>query len=241
MTAHALILPGHDGAGDFKRWSLAAAMVVAAHVGLAASYALWGSSEPEGVVAAPAVIVDLAPMPVAPSSQLDLAPGPEMVEAQAAPKPPEQVEPEVTESIQKVEAPAEVTLPLPAPKARRKAPEQSILRPMPAGRTECAGAAHDGGAARAARRGWRGCAPSPSAASCAAIAHRRDLVLARLQQNKRYRRASPARAGRVTLSFTVDRNAGVLARRCAKLERHGADEEVLAMIQRAQPLPACPR
>ena len=45
----------------------------------------------------------------------------------------------------------------------------------------------------------------------------------------------------VTLSFTVDRNGRVLARSIARSSGVAAlDEEVLAMVQRAQPLPAFP-
>ena len=90
---------------EFKRWGLAAAIVCAAHLGLTASYLLLPEPEPDGSIASPAVIVDLAPLPVAPSSQQDLAPGPEMVEAQPTPKPPPQVEPEVVEPTPKMEAP----------------------------------------------------------------------------------------------------------------------------------------
>ena len=71
----------------------------------------------------------------------------------------------------------------------------------------------------------------------------RDLVMVRLQQNKRYPSAAESRReqGVVTLSFTVDRNGRVLARSIARSSGVAAlDEEVLAMVQRAQPLPAFP-
>ena len=87
-------------------------------------------------------------------------------------------------------------------------------------------------------------APSPgSAASRAAIASWRDLVVARLQQSKRYPSGAEARReqGVVTLSFSVDRNGQVLSRSIARSSGHPAlDQEVLAMVQRAQPLPAFP-
>ena len=247
MTARMLILPGHDGVGDFKRWSLAAAMVVTVHVGLAASYALWDSSEQEGAEASPAVIVELAPMPVAPSSQLDLAPGPEMVEAQAAPKPPPQTKPEVVEPTQKIEALAEVTLPLPEPKAAEEKPQEQpdtqktdtkpVEQNAPAPRTTAAPRSEQ-------RTADKPAAPSPgSAASHATIASWRDLVLARLQQNKRYPSSAESRReqGVVMLSFSVDRSGRVLSRSIARSSGVAAlDEEVLAMVQRAQPLPAFP-
>ena len=120
MTAGALALADFDRGAELRRWILAAAIVLAAHFGLAALYWLMPQPEAEGSAIAPAVIVDLAPAPVSPSSQQDLAPGPEMVEAQPTPKPPEQTESKVVEPVPMAEAPAEVTLPKPEPKADEK-------------------------------------------------------------------------------------------------------------------------
>ena len=88
MTAGALILSNPTLGEEIRRWSLAAAIICAAHGGLTAGYLLFPPAEPEGSAMSPAVIVELAPMPVAPASQQDLAPGPDMVEAQPTPKPP---------------------------------------------------------------------------------------------------------------------------------------------------------
>ena len=119
MTARALILPDQGFGEEFKRWGLAAAIVCAAHFGLMATYLLLPAPEPEGSLDSPVVIIDFAPVPVAPSSPDDIAPGPDMVEAQPTPEPPPQVEPEVVEPTPKMEAPtpAEVMLPEPKPKA----------------------------------------------------------------------------------------------------------------------------
>jgi periplasmic protein TonB len=245
--AQALVLPNGDGGREFTRWSLAAAIVCAAHFGLLAAYLLVPKPEAEGAAESPAVIVDLAPVPVAPSSPDDIAPGPEMVEAQPTPKPPEQVEPEVVEPLPKMEAPAEVTLPLPEPKASEKKPEENpdkekaetkeIQQTTPAPRTTAAPRSEQRTAAIPQ-------APSPgSAASQAAIASWRDLLLARLQQNKRYPSSAEARheQGVVTLAFTVDREGHVVSRHISRSSGVAAlDDEVLAMVQRAQPLPAFP-
>ena len=247
MTARALILPVYGDGYDVRRWSLAAAVVVAAHFGLAASYVLFDTSEPDGAVASPAVIVDLAPIPVAPSSQLDLAPGPDMVEAQPTPKPPPQTKPEVVEPIPRIETPAEVTVPRPEPKAVAEKPKeepdpqksdtQRVDQNAPAPRTTASPRSENRTAARPA-------APSPGGtASRAALASWRDLVIARLQQAKRYPSSAEQRheQGVVTLSFSVDRNGRVLARSIARSSGSSSlDQEVLAMIQRAQPLPAFP-
>ncbi len=102
MTAQALVLPNGDGGREFTRWSLAAAIVCAAHFGLVATYLLMPNPDADGAAESPAVIVELAPMPVAPSSPDDIAPESEVVEdAQPTPKPPEQIEPEVVEPLPK--------------------------------------------------------------------------------------------------------------------------------------------
>jgi protein TonB len=172
-----------------------------------------------------------------------------MVEAQAAPKPPPQAEPELVEPAPKMEAPApaEVTLPEPTPKAVEKKPEETPdtqvteappeQQVTPAPQTTAAPRSEQQTAATPQ-------APSPgAAASRAAIASWRDLVLARLQQNKRYPASAEARheQGTATLSFSVDRNGRVLTRNIARSSGSAAlDEEVLAMVQRSQPLPAFP-
>ena len=146
-----------------------------------------------------------------------------------------------------MEAPAEVTLPEPEPKAAEKKPEENSDTPTsetppapqaaPAPRTTAAPRSEQNTAAAPA-------APSPgSAANRAAIASWRDLLLLRLQQNKRYPASAEARReqGVVTLSFTVDRDGHVLARSIARSSGVAAlDEEVLAMVKRAEPLPAFP-
>ena len=246
MTAQALIRPDQYDSADLKRWSLAAAIVVVAHVSLMAGYLVMPEPESEGAPMSPAVIVDLAPVAVAPSSQADLAPGPEMQEARTTPTPPPEAKPDVIEPIQKIETPAEVTLPLPEPKAAEREPKDKPdtqkpdvvhERQAPAPRTT-ASPRSDQSTAEAPR------APSPgSAASRAAIARWRDLVLARLQQNKRYPSDAETRheTGVATLSFSVDRNGRVVSRNVVHSSGSSAlDREVLAMIERAQPLPAFP-
>ena len=241
MTAPALILQGPDAREEFRRWSLAAAIVCAAHVGLMAGYMLMPAAEPEGAMESPAVLIDFAPVPAAPASPDDIAPGPDMLEAQPTPMSPEQVEPQVVEPMPRVEAPAEVT-----PKATEKKPAENpdkqksettpVQRNTPAPQTTAAPRSEQHTAATPQ-------APSPgNAASRAAIASWRDLVVARLQQHERYPAAAAGREqGVVMLSFSVERNGRVLARSISKSSGVAAvDEEVLAMVQRAQPLPAFP-
>lgn len=247
MSAQALILSDTDRRSDFWRWGIAAVIVLATHVGLAAGYLLMPEPDAEGAAASPVVIVELAPLPVAPASQQDLAPGPEMVEAQPTPTPPQQTEPEIVQPVPKMEVPSEVTLPEPTPKAAEKKPEE--ISDTPSSETPPAPQAAPAPRTTAAPRSEQNtvavpAAPSPgSAANRAAIASWRDLLLLRLQQNKRYPASAEARReqGIVTLSFTVDRAGHVLARDIARSSGVAAlDDEVLAMVKRAEPLPAFP-
>ena len=202
MTAQALILRARDGGEEIRRWSLAAAIVCAAHFGLMAGYLLMPKPEPEGAAVSPAVIVELAPLPVAPASPDDLAPGPDMVEAQPTPKPPEQTEPEVVEPMPKIEAPAEVTLPEPKPKAVEKKPEETPdtqKSETTAGPAEHAGAANDGGAALRTEHRGGACGAEPRQ-RCEPRRHRelarpRDGAAA-AEQALSGRRRGAARAGR---------------------------------------------
>src|SRR5687768_6242908 len=246
--ARAIVLFAHDDGEDWTRWSLAAAIVVAAHAGAIASYLLFAPVEPPGAVDAPAVIIDLAPMPVAPESHADLAPGPEMAEAEPVPEPPKLVEAQPIEPLPKLEAPAEVLLPTSEPKVEPQREEKPVEKPQakpverveqrpPAPRTTAAPRSEHRSAPVAR-------APSPgSSAAQAAIASWRDLLVASLQRAKRYPASAEARRaqGVATLSFSMDRNGRVLSQRIVKSSGHAdLDQEVLAMVQRAQPLPPFP-
>jgi periplasmic protein TonB len=246
--ARAIMLFADDDREDWARWSLAAAIVVAAHAGVIASYLLFAPVEPPGAADAPAVIIDLAPMPVAPESQADLAPGPEMVEAQPMPEPPKLVEAQPVEPLPKLETPAEVLLPMAEPKVEAKPEEEPVETPQqkPVERVEQRTPAPQTTAApRSERRNAPVArAPNPGSSEArAAIASWRDLLLARLQRAKRYPASAEARRaqGIATLSFSLDRRGRVLSQRIVKSSGHAdLDQEVLTMLARAQPLPPFP-
>jgi protein TonB len=249
MTARAVLLPDPGLNDDIRQWVLSAAIVLAAHGGILATYFLIPDDVTQGAPQAPAIIIDMAPEPVAPASQLDLAPGPEMVEAQPTHTEPPPPEPEVLEPLPRVDAPAEVTLPIQEPKPKpieEKPPEKPELAKPEAPKIEMQAPAPQ---TTAAPRSDRQDAPTPRAPSVGSIEQRaalmswRDMVVARLQQSKRYPAAAEAKReqGTTTLSFSVDRNGKVLSSSIARSSGHPAlDQEVLALVQRAQPLPAFP-
>lgn len=247
MTVRAASLLDSGGDGGGIRWSVAALVVAAAHVGLIAAYLTVRQAQPAGARDAPAVIVDLSPMPAAPASPTDAAPGPEMAEAEPPPEPPV-VEPPPPEP-QQVAAPPPLEPPLempavalpepPAVKPPPKPPEHQkhIERKPPAPRTAAAPRSN-------LRSAERPSAPSPgSADSKAALAAWRDLVVAKLQRAKRYPAGAESRReqGVATLSFSLSRSGGVLGRSIARSSGSSdLDQEVLAMVQRAAPFPPFP-
>src|SRR5438552_3676334 len=81
MPAYAITLLEHDQRSELLRWGTAAMVVLALHLGLATLHLLLPSNAPQGAPEAPAVIIDLAPLPVAPASPMDITPGPEAARA----------------------------------------------------------------------------------------------------------------------------------------------------------------
>ena len=250
MNAFAL----HDTTDQSRmaRWGISAAAIVAAHVGLIALAVAWYThSSPPGA-AIPAIMIDLAPSSSAPKAQpMDIAPGPEMQQADVPPPPPEppkqeavqeQTAPTTPQDNSVVEAPAEQeaqpTPPKPEPAKivpDRPKPELMKLKP---GRREAAMPAQRGSAAPKAER-----QPPSASAAAAALASYNQLVAAHLQRFKQYPSGSKAAGeqGTSRLNFTLGRNGQVLSSGLAGSSGHPAlDGETLAMVRRAQPFPPIP-
>ena len=215
-----------DARQEFVRWGLAGSLVLAGHLAIAASYLLLRDDNANGSPMAPIVIVELSPLPVAPASEVDAAVGPQMVE-QLTPPEPAKVESEPLE--RKIENPvaAEPEPPKVQPKPEKK---------PPAPRTT------------AAPRSPTHTASIPSAPAPGSTAHSFSpswisMLFSHLLRYRQY--PSSAQANRqevvVTLTFTMDRHGRVLSRHIARSSGVAAlDAEALAMIERAQPLPAFP-
>jgi protein TonB len=243
------------------RWTTSAILIAVAHAGLIALGMAWYARQPEPGVILPMIMVDMAPASSAPTTtQLDLAPGPTMQEADASP-PPEVAKPEpVQEAIAptapqekpEVEAPPEQKA-QPAPQKPEPArivpdpPKAEPVKPKPVRTeakkpTEAKPAPRTSAAPRAERQ-----APAASiataGASAAAIASYNQIVAAHLQRFKQYPAASKAAGeqGVSRLSFSLGRGGQVLGSRLAGSSGHPAlDGETLAMVRRAQPFPAMP-
>ena len=219
MTARTLPWFEDEEPRDLLRWSVAAAAVVCVHAALIGSYMLWHQPDDEIGDESSVVTVELAPIDsVVDANQRDIAPGPEdMVEQKAVPN--VEKEPDQPKVDEPPPPPTDVTPDVALPE--EKPPEKVEEQQPPAPRTTARVLA---GAPRV-QPSWEA------------------IVVKHLQQFKRYPSEAQVRdeQGVVLLGFSVDRNGRVLAHHIV----HGSgyadlDSEVLAMIMRAQPLPAFP-
>lgn len=206
-----------DRPRDLVRWAFAGLIVVGVHAGVIAYFL--AVHQPDEIGAYSEVIsVELAPIDSTPDAVVeDVAPAPEtMVEAQPAPDLPREKPPDEM----MVERPPDEGLtldPIPLPKQ----PEKVEDTPPPAPRT----AQQVKGGAPAVDPSWQA-----------------NLVR-QLQRFKRYPPEAQSRneQGIVLLGFTLDRNGQVLAHSIARSSGYAdLDNEVMAMIMRAQPLPPFP-
>jgi periplasmic protein TonB len=204
---------------DLLRWSTAGAAVVCIHAALVGGYLLWHQPDQEIGDDSSIVSVELAPIDsVADANQRDVAPAPEdMIEQRAVPK--AEKEPDQPK-IDEPPPPPAVTMPdvaLPEQKPPEKVEEERPPIPRTTARAQ-------GGAPRIEAT-WQ------------------TVLLKHLQQYKRYPQSAQTQGeqGVVLLGFSVDRNGRVIKHHIVQSSGHtDLDNEVMAMIERAQPLPAFP-
>ncbi|MGE3150032.1 MAG: TonB family protein [Pseudorhodoplanes sp.] len=257
-----------DGRPDHKitllaalRWTVAVALIAAAH-----GSAVWIALNWRPAVAAgeppSSIMIELASLPVAAEAEQDVAPGPQMTEAQPEPtpealpdpveKPEEKPEP-LTPKPQEVEVPklpeiekAEAVLTPPAsqpppvetspPKAKeveRKKPIEPKRRKAP--QTTAPPKSQ-------AQRANRTAAPFSSAAVVPSIslASWRGAVMGHLNRHKRFP-GGTASTGTVHVVFSIDRSGRVLSSRLAGSSGDSVlDAEAVSLPRRSSPVPAPP-
>ena len=242
-----------------RRWGAAAVAILAAHAALIGLGMNWATQRPAPGVSLPVIMVDMSPVSAAPQpTQMDLAPGPVMQQADASPPPEaaqqevvqEQIAPTPPQEKPDVVAPpeqkSEPTPPKPEPVKVEPEKKPAPVKPKvvrkdakkptdapPAPRTTASNAERQAPAASAASAG----------ASAAAIASYNQLVLAHLRRFKQYpseaKAAGKQGVGRV--NFTLSRNGQVTASKLVGSTGHAAlDAESLATLRRAQPFPPFP-
>ena len=278
MTSASLALAAsHRGpAGRAALWTAAASLAVAAHAGaalLAFRHAPPAAPEPS---APPAIMLDLAPMPLAPeASEERAAPDrtdapevdaevPDAMLAPAPPPPPAELPPPMElaalPAVPDLVSPAAADPP-PEARAEARLPDPALAEPRPRSRPETLRRAEapdpeteqpkpsapSRPAAKAQVRTAKAeaaAAPQPSAGSRGASpAKWQAQLMARLERLKRYPTGARSRReeGVVQVRFTVDEFGNV---RSAELVRSSGyaelDEAVLALVQRASPVPPPP-
>jgi periplasmic protein TonB len=243
-----------------RRWGGSAFAIVAAHAVLIALAVNWATQRPVPGVSLPVIMIDMAPASSAPQpTQMDLAPGPVMQQADASP-PPETAQQEVVqeqiaptppqESPEVVAPPEQQTEPTPPkPEPAKVEPEKKptpvkpkVVRAEAKKPSDAPPAPRTTASPKAERQ-----APAASAASAgasaAALASYRQKVAAHLQRFKQYPPAAKAagQQGTARVSFTLSRTGAVLSASLGGSSGHPAlDAETLAMVRRAQPFPAFP-
>jgi protein TonB len=243
------------------RWTTSATLIVAAHAALIALGMAWYTQRPPPGVTMPTIMVDMAPATASPQpTPMDIAPGPEMQEADASP-PVEQAKPDTVQE-QFEATPPQLTPEVVAPPEQKPdptpaKPEPAKIVPEPAKPvqekpkpvrkeakkpTEAPPAPRTTAPPRAERQ-----APAASAvnagASAAAVASYNQLVAAHLQRFKQHPAGATTAGlqGTARVSFTLGRGGQLLSSRLAGSSGHAVlDAEALAMLSRAQPFPAFP-
>ena len=235
----------------FGRWAGAATVVCALHVGGVALALMHWYEEVADDEAAGALTVELAPLPAAVRIvSPDIAHGPEQEEAKLTPEASKEVVQEAEKDIPPVApSPApelEVALPKPQPKEEEKPKQEeaqeAVAEPeRPQQDRETLAAAPPRIDAQPAPAS----APSPGqSAILAQVQTRYALTLNRhIERQRRYPNAARNRRveGVAVVAFTIDREGQVIASRIAKSSGSPAlDEEALAILKRASPLPVPP-
>jgi protein TonB len=257
-----------DDLVDLRRWAICGAIVVLTHGGIAAAMVTWHDPD-EAAEPAAAIVLEFAPVPVAPAMpQMEIPPGPEQVMSDASPnKPTESLEEKIEEKIeQKVEAkleqkvdekvetkpveepPPEVSpapnpevavQPPPPQEVKQETPKRQEPRP-PAPTTSAPQAIPDQLAAIPAAPMQAQINPTNSNV----VPTWKTQIVALLERNKRYPETAQSRReqGVAQVFFSLDRQGRVLESRVVRSSGANAlDEEALALLRRAQPFPAPPR
>ena len=226
-----------------RRWIAAGAIVVAAHACLVAAYMYVAPQEELAGAASPPILVDLAPEAAAPESEADLAPGEESKESEEQPVPEvkQQVVEEPIIEVPQTETPEpEIVIPPKKEEVVEKKEEPTPKPPKPVEkkpieRSEKSVNQHQS-APKTPRRARTITAPNAGNAGSALPTYK-GLISAHLQRFKRPGSGN----GLVVVTFTVARSGRVLSRSVARSSGSSVvDREALALIARAQPMPAFP-
>jgi protein TonB len=236
------ILP-RDKDRSLALWGSAAALILAAHVAIGLFMLFKREPQPVGNNTPDAIMIDLTPIAAPPVEEKMEAPQPDEVkpqpEAEMAPV-PEQQPLEATPILQTPELPqvlkSEVTLAVPTkpeepkPLSKKEVPKKAIVKKPEAK------------AAKRPDQPERAQAQAPVAASPNSANWKSELY-ARLKQFQHYPEAarSHGETGTASISFTIDGSGRVVAAHLVASSGSSIlDQEALATVHRASPMPAPP-
>lgn len=245
------------------RWSVAVALVAAAHGGALWLALHWPPAEATPGGLPEAVMIELAPLAVAPQpAPAEVPPSPQMSEAQPEPvpdtpeKPPEDPPQKPDPVIEHVPKPVEEPTPVPTPQPPVEIPKlpevpkaDAVLTPPPKAQKQerkkpppkRTASPHTRAPNVQAQRADRLAAPTSSAAQVpsASAATWRSALMTHLNRYKQF----PANGsqGVAAIAFTIDRSGRVLSAGVVRSSGDAAlDREALALARRASPVPAPP-
>ena len=214
------------------RWPACFALALCFHgAGAAALVARWNDSA-DSVANAPLIMIDLAPVAVAPETRPSEVPPDQILSRAAEPD----AEPE--KPVEKIEVPVvpqaepllQATPPKVAERPKEKKPKQkhASLASAPSS---------------AEQKAERTAAPAPGASSHNPDALRswQSQLVAQIERHKRYPEAARGDSGVARVAFSVDRGGGVHgARVVASSGSNLLDRDAISWLERSQPLPPPP-
>ena len=266
-----LLAAGHSWQqeGGVTRWGGALATILALHVGAGLSgFIVWNHTEPPTPPPA-AIMLELMPVPAAPSAPQVTAP------PEPTPPPPPPPEPDLAQLLPIPDLPLTppdiptpvVVLPKPEPvkkkveepkpeKPKEKPKKETVEKPKPKPKPDPepevvqkpTQQTVQQQAAKAAAPVQPSTAPAaPSAADVARVSAAKvtwqGILEAHLRKFQKYPRSALRRnvEGTALIRFRMDREGKVLSYSIERTSEHDVlDEAALAMIERAQPLPPLP-
>jgi protein TonB len=228
MFADTILPRGEDS--SLRRWGVAALVVLAAHAGLVGAFMFVRQSEMPPGTPPDTVMINLAPIAVAPPPQqaVETPPQPQQVQPQTPPQPVEQPQ----QTVQTPVAPDLVEAPQPevimAPPPPKVVPHEAKQKPQHARpRTNLPHAA-------------RSAAPSPGFNGEAAESWRSEIV-ERISSVKEYPEAARPASGTAVVAFSVDRGGRITSARLVRSSGSALlDQAAVATVRRANPVPPPP-
>lgn len=238
-----------------RRWGIAAAIVLLAHIGLLVGFMFVRQSDMPPGTPPDAVMINLAPIAVAPPPQeeVDTPPQPEEVQPETPPE-PSPVEPQPPQPQQQMAvapAPTEPdVLPAPQPdvmmapppppkvaeKPVEKTPPKPVVKHQPKQAKPPARAHQRTNLPHAARAA----APSPGFSGAAVASWKSEIVM-RISSVKQYPEEARPASGTAVVAFSVNRSGGIMSARLVRSSGSALlDRAAVETVRRANPVPPPP-